>query len=85
MHSAPLLSGWDTAVLVVPFLALWMFGLDEVVAAPGARAGRQRFCQGSMGCDGYMTDADGRPWRVPSSTLVESSIRRVVRRPRPET
>jgi len=65
MHSAPLLTGWDTAVFILPFfglLFLWMFGLDELLAAPGANARRRPFCQVGNGKDAGMTDPDGTPW-----------------------
>lgn len=65
MHSAPLLTGWDTALFILPFLGLlglWMFGLDELLAAPGSNAGRRRFCQVGTGHDARMTDPDGTLW-----------------------
>lgn len=66
MHCAPILSGWDTAVFILPFLGLlglWMFGLDELLAAPGTRAAQRRpFCDPGTGNDSFMTDPDGTPW-----------------------
>jgi hypothetical protein len=65
MHFSPLLTGWDTAVFILPFfglLFLWMFGLDELLAAPGANARRRPFCQVGNGKDARMTDPDGTPW-----------------------
>ena len=65
MYSAPLLAGWDTAIFILPFFALlglWMFGLDELLASPGASARRRPFCQVGNGKDARMTDPDGTPW-----------------------
>jgi hypothetical protein len=65
MHSAPLLTGWDTAIFALPFLGLlclWMFGLDELLAAPGANARRRPFCQVGTGKYARMTDPDGTLW-----------------------
>jgi hypothetical protein len=65
MHSSPLLPGWDTAIFILPFFALlglWMFGLDELLASPGASARRRPFCQVGNGKDARMTDPDGTPW-----------------------
>jgi hypothetical protein len=64
MNPANLLSTCDTALLMVPIfalLALWMFGLDERVAAPRERPARRRFCQpDSLGL-ALFCDPDGRP------------------------
>jgi|SRR6185437_2323348 len=65
MHSAPLLTGWDTAVFILPFiglLGLWMFGLDELLATPSANSGRRAFCQVGTGKNARMTDPDGTLW-----------------------
>jgi hypothetical protein len=64
MHSADLLTGWDTAILTVPFiglLAFWMFGLDERVAAPRERSTRRRFCVADGSGPTGFCDPDGRP------------------------
>jgi hypothetical protein len=63
MHSADLLTGWDTAILIVPvigFLAFWMFGLDERVAAPRERSTRRRFCVADGSGPSGFCDPDGR-------------------------
>jgi hypothetical protein len=61
------LTGWDTFIVMVPlfgFLAFWMFGLDERVAAPRTRMARRRFCQPDWrGGQGACSDPDGKPWR----------------------
>jgi len=65
MHFAPLLTGWDTAVFILPFfglLFLWMFSLDELLASSGANARRRPFCQVGNDKDARMTDPDGTPW-----------------------
>ena len=59
------LTGWDTFLLMIPFLAMLvmgMLGLDERFAAPSSqRPRRRRFCQ----ADGVVrpTDPDGKPWK----------------------
>ena len=65
MHDQVFASGWDTLLLIIPFvgmMAMGMLGLDERVAAPRQenRSGRH-FC-GEDG-DGavHFSDPDGRP------------------------
>lgn len=68
MHSADLLSGWDTALVMAPFfilLAGWMFGLDERIASSKGLGPRPRaFSQIEHRGQAVMTDPDGRPWKV---------------------
>jgi len=77
MHDANLLTGWDTAILMVPFLGLlafWMFGLDERVAAPRVRSPGRSFCQAEGNGKPHGTDPDGKPWRgAPEPTLTAPS------------
>jgi len=63
---ADLLPGWDTALLMAPFaafLAAWMFGLDELVAAPRRKRPRT-FSLTDVKGNVAFTDPDGKPWRI---------------------
>ncbi len=72
MHDTAGFSGWDTFVLMLPFIgmmAVGMFGLDEGLAtSKGGKRCRRSFC----GEDGQgrplLSDPDGRPWQLPAST-----------------
>jgi hypothetical protein len=66
MHAADL-TGWDTAILMAPFfglLALWMFGIDERVAAPRDRSTRRRFCHTDISGRSRFSDPDGRTVKI---------------------
>lgn len=71
MHSASVLSGWDTALLIVPFAALMamaMFGLDERLASPSGPPRRNRkFCGVDSEGQPVVSDPDGKRWYGPSS------------------
>lgn len=59
------LPGWVTALVMAPFavmLAAWMFGLDEILAAPRRRRPR-RFGLTDLNGREALTDPDGKPWR----------------------
>ena len=65
MHPANFLGPLDTALLAAPFfamLAAWMFGLDELLAAPRRKRRSRGF--GLITREGriVLTDPDGRPW-----------------------
>ena len=89
MNQALTPSGWDTPAIAIPFvvlLAVGMFRLDEVIAAPQRRAARRRtFCGPDGNGDASLYDPDGRPWSpsVPArrtaafdqdETTIEASI-----------
>jgi len=67
MHDAALHSGWDTALVAVPFLimlAVGFFHLDEVIYAPKKRSAHRRPPAG-VDTDGspILCDPDGRRWQ----------------------
>jgi len=67
MQDAALHSGWDTALVAVPFLimlAVGFFHLDEVIYAPKKRMQERRPASGTDP-DGVpiLCDPDGRRWR----------------------
>jgi hypothetical protein len=66
MGSADFLSGWDTTILMVPFLGmllLHMFRLDERFSARKAPPKRSRsFCGVDPKGRPYVSDPDGQPW-----------------------
>jgi len=72
-------TGWDTFLLMMPFLAmliLGMLGLDERFAAPASqRPRRRRFCQ----ADGMVTptDPDGKPWKAGVGRRQPAAVRGV--------
>jgi hypothetical protein len=67
MGSAGFLSGWDTTILMLPFLGvlvMYMFHLDERFAAPkGAPRNRRFFCGVDAQDRPNLSDPDGQPWR----------------------
>ncbi|MFZ0392832.1 MAG: hypothetical protein WCF17_18410 [Terracidiphilus sp.] len=66
MSPANVLSEWDTALLMAPFVAMlaaWMFGLDELVFKPRAKR-RARFSLTEANGRVAFTDPDGRPWKI---------------------
>lgn len=67
VHPANFLGPWDTALLAVPFFAMlvaWMFGLDELLAAPRRKRRNRGFGFIHLKGRTVLTDPDGRPWRV---------------------
>jgi hypothetical protein len=67
MHDAVLNSGWQTAMVAIPFVFVMLVGvfrLDELIVAPKTSARRQRLAV-AIDEDGRTTlcDPDGRPWR----------------------
>lgn len=65
MCLAHLLTGLDTAMLMAPFfvfLVIWMFGLDQRVAAPKVRVPRRAFCPPDGNVEAHFSDPDGTPW-----------------------
>lgn len=71
MHPDYVPTGWDAALFAAPFFALlgaWMFGLDELIAAPRRkRRSRRVFCHTSLKGHSLPTDPDGRPWKLDSA------------------
>jgi hypothetical protein len=66
MGSVEFVSGWDTIILMIPFLGilvLYLFRLDEKFAAPKAPPKSRRVFCGLDPDDGpYLSDPDGQPW-----------------------
>ena len=64
MHDVVFSSGWDTALIIVPFIgmtALSLFGLDERLASPKrTRKARRGFCELDRWGDPFLSDPDGR-------------------------
>ncbi len=79
MGSAEFLSGWDTTILMVPFLgilAMYMFRLDERFAAPKSSPRNRRFFCGVDPKDRpYLSDPDGQPWRRGSVPQIEARLK----------
>jgi hypothetical protein len=67
MGGAEYVSGWDTTILMIPFLAIlvmYLFRLDQSVSAPKATQKKRRFFCGVDPKDRpYLSDPDGQPWR----------------------
>lgn len=67
MGNVELVSGWDTTILIVPFLGIlvmYLFRLDERFAAPKAPPkNRRSFCGVDPMDRPYLSDPDGQPWR----------------------
>jgi hypothetical protein len=78
MGSAGFLSGWDTTILMVPFLGmllLHMFRLDESVSARKAPPRRPRsFCGVDPKGRPYVSDPDGQPWLRQGVSEIEARI-----------
>jgi hypothetical protein len=66
MHNAVLLPGWDTAILMIPFLVvlgIGMFHLDERLADPKrATKTRRPFCGVDQNGRPFLSDPDGKLW-----------------------
>jgi hypothetical protein len=76
--SADFLSGWDTTILMVPFLGMLfmhMFRLDERVSGRKAPPrSRRSFCGVDAKGRPYVSDPDGQPWRRPGLCEIEGRI-----------
>jgi hypothetical protein len=76
MGSADFLSGWDTSILMIPFLGvlvIYMFRLDEMFAAPKATPKKRRFFCGVDPNDRpYLSDPDGQLWRRHSVRQIDA-------------
>ena len=79
MGSADFISGWDTTILMVPFLGIlvmYLFRLDERFAAPKAPRKRSRFFCGVDPKNGpHISDPDGNPWRGRSVSQIEARLK----------
>jgi hypothetical protein len=66
MHEVIFASGWDTALLMVPFvglMALSVFRLDERIATPRPhKKTRREFCHQDRHGNPFLFDPDGKPW-----------------------
>jgi hypothetical protein len=64
---SPILPGWDTFILTLPFLGVLgiaMFRLDERLAAPKIRLRGQRFfCEAEGKGTAFLSDPDGTRWQ----------------------
>lgn len=78
MGGAEFLSGWDTTILIVPFLGMLlvhMFRLDERVSAPKAPPRNRRFfCEVDPKGRGYVSDPDGQAWRRQVPQEIEARL-----------
>ena len=67
MHESVLNSGWQTALVAIPFLFMMLVGvfrLDELIVAQRQSARRQRPASGiDAGGRPFLCDPDGRPSR----------------------
>ena len=79
MGSVEFVSGWDTTILMVPFLGIlvmYLFRLDERFAAPKAPPRSRRFFCGVDPKDGpFVSDPDGKPWRGHSVRQIEARLK----------
>jgi hypothetical protein len=78
MGSADFLSGWDTTILMVPFvgiLVMHMFRLDERFSTPKASSGSRRFfCEVDPKGRPNASDPDGQPWHRQGVSEVEARL-----------
>ncbi len=78
MGSADFLSGWDTSILMVPFLGvlvMYMFRLDVTYAAPKAAPKKRRsFCGVDPNDRPNLSDPDGQLWRGHSVGQIEAGF-----------
>jgi hypothetical protein len=78
MGSIDFLSGWDTSILMVPFLGvlvMYMFRLDETFAAPKAASKKRRsFCGADPNDRPYLSDPDGQLWRGHTVRQIEAGF-----------
>jgi hypothetical protein len=69
VHETILKSGWETALVAVPFIGMLLVGLfrlDELVAAPKRKFKERRsrtFAGTASHAYPSFSDPDGRPWR----------------------
>jgi hypothetical protein len=78
MENAVWFCGWDTMVLMVPFvvvLVMAMLHVDELLATPKQSPRARRFFCGVDPQDlPYMSDPDGRPWRKNRVRQIEARL-----------
>jgi hypothetical protein len=78
MGSADFVSGWDTTILIVPFLGIlvmYLFRLDERFSAPKATPKNRRFFCGVDPKDRpYLSDPDGQPWHRHDVRQIEARL-----------
>jgi len=76
MGANPILSAWDTFILIIPFfgfLGMAMFRLDGWLARSKSRPGKRRlFCE--VGGEGrsFLCDPDGKPWQKGAVRQIEA-------------
>jgi len=79
MGSADFVSGWDTTILMVPFLGIlvmYLFRLGERLSAPKATPKKRRFFCGVDPKDlPYLSDPDGQPWRRHGACQIEAGLK----------
>ena len=71
------LSGWDTFLLMFPFLVLFVLGMlrmDERLASPRPAPKRRFFCGVDEKDRPFLSDPDGRPWM--KSRQIEATLLR---------
>lgn len=74
--SGSILPVLDTCMLAAPFLiifAMGMLGLDERFVHHGAPGPRRSFCQ-AEGDDRFLSDPDGKPWKMHPGRQIEARI-----------
>lgn len=77
MGGNPVLSDWDTFILIAPMLALLimtMFKLDERWTSPGRNRAAHRPLSEVGGILRYPSDPDGRPWRNPGFHPIQATL-----------
>jgi hypothetical protein len=78
MGSADFVSGWDTTILMLPFLgilALYLFRLDERFAAPKTSSTSRRFfCELDPQGRAHLSDPDGQAWRTHGGGQIEARV-----------
>jgi hypothetical protein len=79
MGSADFVSGWDTTILMVPFLGIlvmYLFRLDARFSAPKATQKKRRFFCGVDPKDlPYLSDPDGQPWHRNGVRQIEARLK----------
>ncbi len=74
MHDVIFASGWDTALIMVPFvgmIALSLLGLDEKLAAPKRDKRRRHFSQLDGSGNALLFDPDGTSSNYPDLAVRE--------------
>jgi len=76
MGASPVLPTWDTFLFAIPFLGLlgiYIFGLDERMAAPKTRPRTRRFfCEPVGKGRSFLSDPDGKPWQKGAVRQIEA-------------